>query len=300
MLADAGNDTLGIWDPQQGANRIRSFRHLRLEIAAFSVDARRIASVAPDTVKIWNVEDDACEATFSSGSEFPCSVAFSKDGQRLALGTRAGTVMLSGPLSRVRAHVSLAHQDSIRGISISPRGRHVVTASTDRTLKIWDLDTGLCELSIEPGSVSVKPFIACSYSADGRHIHSVNLLEIVECRDATTGSLLDSCSNAELTEDAFYSNDDWREIPAVALWKPYFEPSSYRAAATISDDGLWILRHGRRALWLPLDFRTAGFRAQAREVLFSVVVSSSGVVMAIATHWNQLCIIRFERTAEDP
>lgn len=300
MLAQVGNDTLEIWDLQRGANRIRSFRHLRLRIAAFSADARRIASVAPDTVKIWNVEDDACEATFSSGSEFPYLVAFSKDGQRLALGTWDGTVMLSGSLSRARAQDSLAHDMSITGVSISPRGRHVVTASTDETLKIWDLDTGLCELSIQSGSIMPVPFIACSYSADGRHIISETLLRTVEYWDAATGILLDSCDNAGLWSSGYFSDLGWRAQPAVAQWKPYFEPSSYRVAATISDDGHWILRHGRRVIWLPPDFRTRGDNAREKGVLFSVNVSSSGVVMAIATHVSQVCIIHFERAAEDP
>jgi WD40 repeat protein len=48
-------------------------------------------------------------------------------------------------LASGRAEATLAgHADRVTACAVMPDGRRVVSASADRTLKVWDLEAGAC------------------------------------------------------------------------------------------------------------------------------------------------------------
>lgn len=78
---------------------------------------------------------------------------------------------------RLICQVVVGHTNSVYGCAITPDGRRVVSASYDRTLRVWDLDTHEC-LMIHRGDA---PFVSVAATAGavaaGDHHGTVWFLE---------------------------------------------------------------------------------------------------------------------------
>ncbi|WP_437338946.1 TIR domain-containing protein [Sorangium sp. So ce394] len=79
------------------------------------------------------------------------------------------------------------HSDGVTACAISPDGQHIVSASIDSTLKVWDLATGKLLSTLEGHSDGVT---ACSISPDGQRIASSSYDRTLKVWDLTTGKLL--------------------------------------------------------------------------------------------------------------
>ncbi|HIK33488.1 MAG TPA: hypothetical protein IGS17_04755 [Oscillatoriales cyanobacterium M59_W2019_021] len=175
-LASSSEDkTIKIWhlDRQLDKHRLKDHRD-RIEGVSFSPDGSRIATASRDcTVKLWK-RDGALLTTLVDGHATPaesranCSVqsthadfalatSFSPDGKLVATASRDCTVKLwtvDGILVRTLHDPALdgdatlnegctvrpTHSDYVLGLSFSPDGRSIATASRDKTIKLWSLD----------------------------------------------------------------------------------------------------------------------------------------------------------------
>eukprot|EP00906_Rhabdomonas_costata_P018110 RCo026391 len=66
-----------------------------------------------------------------------------------------------------RPRVFTGHTDFVYGVAISPSGRRVVSASKDRTVRVWEICTGEEVLTLRGHGGEVR---ACQVSPDGRHL----------------------------------------------------------------------------------------------------------------------------------
>ena len=76
------------------------------------------------------------------------------------------------------------HSDSVEGCVVSPDGRFIVSASHDKTLKVWDTTTGVERLSLTGHTNWVK---GCAVSPDGCFIVSASQDKTLKVWDTTTG-----------------------------------------------------------------------------------------------------------------
>ena len=63
------------------------------------------------------------------------------------------------------------HDDEVRGVAWSPDGRHLVTGSDDRTVRIWDAESGAEIIVVGAHGKGVE---SVSWSPDGQRIVSAS------------------------------------------------------------------------------------------------------------------------------
>src|SRR5262249_22162873 len=81
----------------------------------------------------------------------------------------------------------VGHADSVTACAVAPDGRRVVSASADRTLKIWDLETGRSLATLRQHADSVT---ACAVTPDGRRVVSASADRTLKIWDLETGRSL--------------------------------------------------------------------------------------------------------------
>ncbi|WP_035139476.1 NB-ARC domain-containing protein [Fischerella sp. PCC 9605] len=112
-----------------------------------------------------NFERSVFTETFSS----VLSVAFSPDGERLAVGDANGEIYLWQVSGYQWLLTCKGHSDRILSIAFSPDGKKIVSCSEDKTVRLWDLDTGKC-LKILKGHTS--RVLSVAFSPDGERVAS--------------------------------------------------------------------------------------------------------------------------------
>jgi WD40 repeat protein len=148
------NGTVKLWDLPTDKERA-AFRAYRnpVQSLAFSPDGKTLASgggvsdgrgnwVASE-VKLWSATTGKELATLTGHPSEVQTVVFSPDGKILASGGMqrqgGGEVKLWDVTSgKERASIK-GDTDSVRSIAFTPNGKTLASASSDHTVKLWDL-----------------------------------------------------------------------------------------------------------------------------------------------------------------
>jgi WD40 repeat protein/serine/threonine protein kinase len=195
-VASAGNGTLvRVWDAATG--RV-SFDFAGHSVLVFSVvwhpDGRRIATAGSvgrqHAVKVWDASDGRVHFKISNGRDSSAgpyqAVAFSPDGRYLVTGQLEGAVQVwdartGQPVKALDARNGLksdtfaTHDREIRGVVFSRDGRHLVSASGDGAVKLWDA-TRLAEKQEPRLTLRARvpgPGVNVAFSPDGRRLATV-------------------------------------------------------------------------------------------------------------------------------
>ncbi|MEH1859947.1 MAG: hypothetical protein V7L21_18545 [Nostoc sp.] len=115
-------------------------------------------------------------------------VKFRPDGQMIAIvfSDNERTVNLWSPSQDTfgKQMRLLRHQDNIQDVSFSPDGRFVVTGSSDRTARIWDISGKKLKTLLHNGTVN-----SIQFSPDGQHLITTSKDDIHEVKlQVTDGS----------------------------------------------------------------------------------------------------------------
>ncbi|KIM57759.1 hypothetical protein SCLCIDRAFT_129798 [Scleroderma citrinum Foug A] len=82
-------------------------------------------------------------------------------------------------------HVLRGHTSSVLSVAFSPDGRHIVSSSADKTVQLWEAQTG--GLVGNPLQGHTDSVLSVAFSPDGRHIVSGSRDKTIQLWDALTG-----------------------------------------------------------------------------------------------------------------
>jgi WD40 repeat protein/serine/threonine protein kinase len=142
MVTAAWEDnTVKVWDADSKRPLHVLYGHTEpVQAVLFSPDGSQVASASNDaSVKLWSVETGKLLNSWTTPFELK-ALAFSPDGSRLAAGGAFHVIHVWDLTSKSLVHEFQAHWATIRGIAFADRGKALVSASSDNSIRLWSLD----------------------------------------------------------------------------------------------------------------------------------------------------------------
>ena len=184
LASSSWNGTVGIWEVATGVEKARLRGASVATSVAFSPDGALLARGSLDSIiTLWDVATRIGTATHSGYASGVASVAFSPDGRLLAAGLEDNTVLLWDVSTRTEKATLRGPADFNPGfhcdhcymrnsVAFSPDGTRLAAGSWDKTIRLWEVSTGV-EKAALPGhgasvrSVAFSPDGGCSFLAPG-------------------------------------------------------------------------------------------------------------------------------------
>ena len=117
----------------------------KVGVLAFSPSGKLLASDEPDGVRVWRVTGHQLQSLGVIPVTSPAALAFSKNGDLLAVGDDSGQIRLwdfpsgkmFGPF--LAAPAASAQEQIVEGLQFTPDGTRLVSAVSTGTAEVWDL-----------------------------------------------------------------------------------------------------------------------------------------------------------------
>jgi len=221
---------------------------------SYSPDGKYIVSSSSDyAIKIWEVETGICKKQIQGGKY----AEFSPDGKYIVSASVEDVHIRDIKTGKILK--TLKGHTMIHSISFSPKGKHVMSISTDGNIKIWDVETGICTRERD-GYVN-----SGNFSPDGRYIVYTAFNTILLWNLDTNEVLRTFEGHTKLVNTASFSHDGRYIVSAsddrsIKLWdvesgkllRTYEGHTDCVKSASFSPDGKYIVsasNDGTIRLW---------------------------------------------------
>ena len=151
-----------IWDANSGKQLESLEGHTgSINSVCFNWDGSKLTSSAADkSIKIWNVETGKVLNTFRGLEAAVSNVVFSPDGKYVvSAGGYDQTLRIWEIKSGIALKVLRGHRGYVSDVAMSSNGKSVLSASYDKTVQIWDFETGETINRLTPDVTGVKSAI---------------------------------------------------------------------------------------------------------------------------------------------
>ncbi|NJM21855.1 MAG: hypothetical protein HC907_25605 [Richelia sp. SM1_7_0] len=201
ILATASVDrTIKIWDVTTGkCLKTLQGRADFVHSVIYSSYNRTIVSSSQHTIKFWDIDTHECISTFFEDKDWLSSVIISPDDKIIAcanIGNENNVIRIwqidslnKNYISKIDSNqvpnkILKGHNDSIWSIAFNPDSKKIVSGSSDRTVKIWDSQTGQCLKTFQGHN---RPVLSVAFSSDGKTIASCGGHSMIKLWNVETG-----------------------------------------------------------------------------------------------------------------
>ncbi|KAL3314828.1 Dynein assembly factor with WDR repeat domains 1 [Cichlidogyrus casuarinus] len=165
LLTGSFDHTVSIWDMRTGQRTHHLIGHAaEISVATFSYDGNYVASASMDkTLRVWDTRNGKPMQILSGHADEVLDVCFDLSAKLIASGSADGTarVWKYGPSNVMTSNFSPAglnpifkphltlegHELEISKVCFNSLGDRLLTASADKTARLWDVETGdLCDI----------------------------------------------------------------------------------------------------------------------------------------------------------
>ncbi|CUA68001.1 Notchless protein homolog 1 [Xenopus laevis] [Rhizoctonia solani] len=162
---------LPFWHDSSPISKLYSkYTHEMIKVGGTAISRRRRSLLAT-----WSFEDRVA------------STAFSPDGTSIALAVGNSVVLIDASNGRKLFELLEGHTREVRSVAFSPDGTRIVSASYDKTIRIWDSRNG--ELVLGPLKGHSWHVTSAEFSPDGTRIVSGSDDKTICVWDAQTGQI---------------------------------------------------------------------------------------------------------------
>ena len=200
FLTGSDDKTARLWNALTG-KEIKTFSgHADgVTSVAFTPDGKQVLTGGKDkTAILWDVA--ACKELhrFMGPTAAVTSVAIAPDGKHVLLGSSDHTAWMLGILSRSMFRIQPLgspriksekdppgnHSDAVTAVAFSPDSKRLLTGSADKTVRVWEAETGKVLLTLKNHT---KPVSALAFSSDGKSILTGSWDKTVRLWNAMSG-----------------------------------------------------------------------------------------------------------------
>ena len=176
------DEALQIWDVLSGNELGRIPSEHNISAVSFDPAARLIAGMGDGRLSIWNV--DSKDLLSQLNLLFETSLAFSADGNLIAVGGPAGQINVWSHQPRSLLHDFSAGKSAIRCLTFSPDNKYLAAGSEDSHVYLYNLSDGSTKVLAHARWVSAVAFLS-----GGKILSSSGWDQIVKFWDVETGGL---------------------------------------------------------------------------------------------------------------
>eukprot|EP01065_Artemidia_motanka_P037357 TRINITY_DN4579_c0_g3_i1.p1 TRINITY_DN4579_c0_g3~~TRINITY_DN4579_c0_g3_i1.p1 ORF type:complete len:489 (+),score=111.50 TRINITY_DN4579_c0_g3_i1:118-1584(+) len=153
LATTSRDNTMILWDVTTG-KQILTFEHEKVVICCcFSKDAKYLVSGCQDKVcRVWETRKGRELISFMEHEGIIISVSFSPDGQTVVSASADKSLKVWRTTDSSCVHTLRGHTGIVLSCAFRCDGKHVVS-NDEKMLKVWDVSTGACTLSLSVDDV---------------------------------------------------------------------------------------------------------------------------------------------------
>jgi WD40 repeat protein/predicted Ser/Thr protein kinase len=205
--------TARAWKTISGEPTTPLLKHEGAIMAAALTRQGRLVTCSMDSkLRVWNLSTGDLEKTILRGADRRPLQKVSPDGRIAYLSSGTDRVLMVNLETDELVGTPPSHERAIFAMDVNLSGSRLLTASEDRTARVWDAATGQ---PVTPPLVHEGPVMAAVFSPDGHRVATASADGTARLWDAVTGATLgEPMRHPSLVADIAFSVDGQRVVTA--------------------------------------------------------------------------------------